>query len=123
MKSGGDFPVGHAGTLIEVDGGGLSVGAELALGGAGGVAGLQRMPAAHVLAAPLAVAAVDVELANDGLAWNLGLELLVEVVLDDVAAAIGTLLGQGSFERCIDLGGRRRLAMSVPTVLVALLAA
>src|SRR5580658_5081774 len=56
----GDFSVGHAGTLVEVDDGGLRVGAELALGGAGGGAGLQRMSAAHALAAPLAVAAVDV---------------------------------------------------------------
>jgi hypothetical protein len=39
-ESVGDFPVGHAGTLVEINDGGLSVGAELALSGAGGVAGL-----------------------------------------------------------------------------------
>jgi hypothetical protein len=81
------------------------------------------MPAAHVLAALFAVAAVDVEPANDRPTWNLGLELLVEVVLDDLAAASGTLLGQGSVERFIDLFGRRRLTMGVRAVLVALLAA
>jgi len=33
----GDLAIGHAGTLIEIDDGGLGVGTELALGGAGGV--------------------------------------------------------------------------------------
>ena len=51
IESVGDFPVGHAGTLVEVDDGGLGVGAELALGGTGGVGGLQRMSAAQMLAA------------------------------------------------------------------------
>jgi hypothetical protein len=42
----GDFAVGQAGTLVEVDDRGLGVGAERALGGARGVAGLQPMAAA-----------------------------------------------------------------------------
>jgi hypothetical protein len=93
------------------------------LGHAGGVVGLQPVSATQVLAALLAMATVDVELADDGLAWHLGLELLIEMVLDHVAAAIGTLLGQGHVECFIDLGGRRWLAVAVLTVLVAGLAA
>ena len=66
---------------------------------------------------------MDGELAEDGPAWNLGLKRLVEVVVDEGAAAIGTLLGEGSFEGFIDLLGRRRGAMTMPAVFFALLAA
>jgi hypothetical protein len=109
--------------LIEVNDGGLSVRAQLALGDAGGGAGLQWMSATQVLAALSAMAAVDFEFPKDGLAWNLGLELLIEMILDDVTAAIGTVIGQGRVERFIDLVGRRRLPMAVLAVLVAGLAA
>jgi len=95
----------------------------LALSGASRIAGLQRMAAAQVLAALWAVAAVDGELTDDGLAWNFRLKLLIEMILDDLAAAIGTLLGQRSVESFLDARGRRRLAMSVVAVLFALLAA
>jgi hypothetical protein len=81
------------------------------------------MPAAHVLTALFAVAAVDVELADDWPARDFGLELLVEVVFDDLAAAIGTLLGQRRLVRFVDLARRRRFAMGVRPVLVALFAA
>ena len=46
--------------------------------------------------------------ADDRLTRNLGLELLVEMVLDDLAAAVGTLLGQRRVEGFIDLFRRRR---------------
>src|ERR1700730_8509385 len=81
------------------------------------------MPATQVLAAVLAMAAVNFELADDGLAWNLGLKLLIQMILDDIAAALGTLLGQGSIERFINAAGWRWFAMGVIAVLVALLAA
>src|SRR5947209_7172896 len=123
MERVGDLPVGHPGTLVEVDDGGLGIGSQLALGGPGGVTGLQRMPTADALAASLAVAAVDVELADDGPARDVGLELLVEMVLDDLTAAIGTLRGQRRLMGFIDLGGRRRLAVGVQAVLAALFAA
>jgi hypothetical protein len=93
IESVGDFSVGHAGTLVEVNDGRLSVAAELASSGSGGIAGLQRMPAAQVLAAFFAMAAVDCKFTNDRLARNLSLKLLIETILDDTAAAIGTLLG------------------------------
>jgi hypothetical protein len=51
------------------------------------------MPARQMLAALFAVDAVDGELADDGPAWDLGLKLPVETVLDDIAATVGTLLG------------------------------
>lgn len=116
--------MGHAGTLVEVNDRGLSVGSELALGGAGGGAGLQWMAATQLLAALGTVAAVDVELADDGLAWNLGLELLIELagILDDVAAALGTFVGQRGVEGFVDFGGRRRQAMAVLAMLDAFLA-
>jgi hypothetical protein len=123
IESVGDFPVGHAGTLIEVNNGRLCVAAELALSGTGGVAGLQGMSAAQMLAAFIAVAAVDFELAENGLAWNLGLELSIEMILDNIAPAIGTLLGQSRIECFIDLFGGRKFAMGVFAVLVARLAA
>ena len=109
--------------LVEVNDGSLSVRAQLALSDTGGVAGLQLMSAAQVLAAFLAMAAVDVELADDGLAWNFGLELLIEMILDDVAAAIGTVIRQRGVQSFIDLSGRRWLAVAVLAVLLASLAA
>jgi hypothetical protein len=113
----------HAGTLVEIDNGGLSVGAELALSGAGGITGLQRMSATQMLAALAAAAAMDGEFANDGLSRDVGLKLLIQMILDDVAAAIRTLFGQGRIEGFIDALSRRRLTMSVLAVLLALLAA
>ena len=112
--------MGHAGTFVEINDSGLSVAAELALGGAGRVAGLQRMSAAQVLAALSAMATVDIELACDGLTWNLGLELLIEMVFDNVAAACRTAFGQRSFKGFIHRAGRR--AMAVVAVLLALFA-
>ena len=123
MKSVGNFSVRHAGTLVEIDNGGLGVGAELALGGAGRITGLQLMSATQMLAALAAMAAVDVEFADDGLARDVGLELRVEMILDDRSAALGTLIGQGRLKGFIDAFGRRRFAMSVVAVLLTLFAA
>lgn len=81
------------------------------------------MPATQALAAFLAMAAVDFEFAHDGPAGNLGLELLIETILDHIAVAIGTPLGQRSVQRFIDAFRRRRFAMRVVAVLRALLAA
>jgi hypothetical protein len=100
----------------------LRVAAELASSGARGIAGLQRMTAAQMLAAFVAVTTVDFELTHDGLAWNFGLKLLVEMIFDDVAAAIGALFGQWGVVCLIDLSRGRRLAMGVLAVLIALLA-
>jgi hypothetical protein len=113
----------HAGTLVEINNGRLSVAAELALSSAGGVAGLQRMSAPQKLAAFLAVAAMDRELADDGPARNLGLKLLIEIIFDDIATTPGAVLGQNRVELFIDPVGGRRLAMGVFAVLLARLTA
>jgi hypothetical protein len=123
MKSVGDFSMGHAGTLVEIDDGGLSVGAELALGGAGRITGLQLMSATQMLAALAAMAAMNVELAEDRLAWDIGLELRIEMILDDRSAARGALIGQGRLVGFIDPFGWRRLAMSVTAMQISLFAA
>lgn len=119
IESVGDLSVRHAGTLVEVNDGCLGVGAELALGGASGFTGLQRMSAAQMLAAVLAMAAVDFEFTDDGLTANFGLKLLIEMVLDDGTTAVRALLRQRRFESFIDTFGRRRFAMSVLAVLIA----
>lgn len=75
------------------------------------------MPAAF-----LAMAAMDFEFADDGLAWNLGLKLLIAMILNDVAATVGTLRRQGRVESFIDALGRRRFAMGVQAVLFSFLA-
>jgi hypothetical protein len=108
--------------LVEVNDGGLGVGAELALGGAGRITGLQRMSATQMLAALFAMAAMDREFADDRFAWDLGLELLIERVFDDIAAAVGTVIGQGSVEGFVNLFGLGRLAMSVLAVGIAFFA-
>jgi hypothetical protein len=80
------------------------------------------MSATHMLAAFLAMAAMDLEFADDGLAWDLGLELLIERVFDDSAAAVGTVIGQGSVEGFVDSFGLGRLAMAMIAVRFAFLA-
>ena len=73
--------------LVEVDDGGLGVGAHLAGRGLPGIGRLQRVPALHAAAALLALADVDVELPADGLAWKLGLVLRRHAGLDQAASA------------------------------------
>ena len=115
----GDLAVGHAGAFVEIDDAGLGVRPDLALGGADGVGGLQRMAAAHASPAVLAAAFVDAELSADRLGGNVDLKLFVDVViLGDVASAMGTSVGQRRFKRFVDGFGRRR-AMTVLAVLGA----
>lgn len=119
----GDFPMRHAGMLVEVNDGRLCVTAELALSSADGVAGLERMPATQKLAAFFALAAMDGEFADDGLARNLGLKLSIKMIFDDIATTTGTVIWQNRVEFFIDPIGGRRLAMGVLAVLLARLTA
>ena len=119
----GDLAVGQAAFLVEQDGGGLGIGADLASSGAGRVAGLQRVPASARPAARTAAAAVDVEAADDGPARDVGLELGVEVGLLDGAAAVGAGVGQGSVVAFVYLLRGRWWAVAMATVLGAGLAA
>jgi hypothetical protein len=116
VEAGDHLAVGQAGLLVEQDDGGLGVGAELAGGGAGGVGGLQRVPPLDAMAAPLAVADVDVELAVERLTGDLGLVLGDDLGLDDGAAAAGAGVGQGGVEGLVDPLGGRGQAVAVPTV-------
>src|SRR5580704_7475223 len=119
----GDFPVRHAGVFVEINDGRLSVAAELALSSPGGIAGLQWMSTPQKLAAFFALAAVDRELADDGLARNLGLKLLIEMIFDDIATTTGTAIRQNRVEFFIDSVWGRRFAMGVLAVLLARLTA
>ena len=66
---------------------------------------------------------MDVELAVDGLARDLDLELLGDVGFVERAAAVGAGVGQGRLVDLVDLFGRRRLAMGLGAVVLAGLAA
>jgi hypothetical protein len=123
MESVGDFPVGHAGTLVEIDDSCLGVGTQLTLSRARRIAGLERMSATVVLATRLAVAAVDKKLAGKGLTGNFRLELLVEMILDDIATAIGAMVRQRCVEGLIDFLGRWWRPMAVLAMLLAPFAA
>jgi hypothetical protein len=65
---------------------------------------------------------VDVELADDRLARNLGLILLIDVGFVEFAATAGTGIGQLRFVNFVDLVGRWRGPMTMPTVVLAALA-
>ena len=77
------------------------------------------------LNAALAVTAptdVDVELAVDGLARDLDMELLGDVRLVERAAAVGAAVRQGRLVNLVDLFGAGRLTMSLGAVVLAGLA-
>jgi hypothetical protein len=74
-------------------------------------------------AASTALADVDVELAVDGLARDLDLELLGDVRLVEQAAAVGAAVRQGRLMNLVDLLRGGRLAMCLRAVVLAGLAA
>ena|SRR5437588_883645 len=110
----------HASLLVEVNHGGLSIGAKLSRSGAERIGRLQRMPTLDAASAMLAAANVNVELALNGPARNLDLVLLVNMRFLDIAAAVGTLVGQRCFVGLVDLFGR--LSMGFGAVVLAGLA-
>lgn len=100
----GDFAVRESTVFIEIGDGGLGVGSDLAGGGARGITGLQAMPATHRFAAIFAAALVNDDFAANGLDGDFGLELFRDVlVFGDVAATIGTAIGQRGVEDLVDL--------------------
>jgi hypothetical protein len=107
----------HAGLLVEFNDGSLSIGSELGIGSPQCIGGLQRMPTLHAALAFLATANVNIELALNGPTWNLDLILLVGVRLRDVAAAVGTSVGQRRLVDLVDPLGR--LAMGLGAVVLA----
>jgi hypothetical protein len=81
------------------------------------------MAALDQAAAPTALADVDVELATDGLARDLNLELLGNTSLVERSAAVGAAVRQWRLVNLVDLVRRWRLAVGLGTVVIARLAA
>jgi hypothetical protein len=108
--------------LVEFDDGGLGVRAQLGGGGPEGVGRLQGMTPLNPAAALTALPDVDVELAVDGLARDLDLELLGHARFVERAAAVGAAVGQGRLVDLIDLVGGGRLAVGLAAVVLARLA-
>src|SRR5262249_55584222 len=100
----------------------LGVGSELGRGGAEGVGRLQGMPSLDPTVALPAPADVDVELAVDGLARDLDLELLGDVGLVEGAAAVGAGVGQTRLVDLVNLLGAGRWAVGLGAVVLAGLA-
>ena len=118
-----DLAVRQAHLGVQDRGRGLGVGADLAGGRAQGVGRLERVPALGPLAARLAVADVDAELADQRRAGDLGLELVGRAGLDEAAPAVRAGVGQVGLVALGDLFGWRRRAVAVGAVGVARLAA
>jgi len=103
---------------VEERGGGLRIGADLTGGRTQRVGGLEWVPALGPLAACVAVADVDAELAEERRARNLGLELLGRAGLDEATLAVRAHIREG---RLVALSDRFRwrgpvavLAVSAP---------
>jgi hypothetical protein len=80
---------------------------------------LQGMASLNSPVALTALADMDVELAMDGLAWDLNLELLGDVGFVEWAAAIRADVGQGRLVNLVDLFGAGRLAVGLGAVVLA----
>ena len=100
----------------------LGVGADLTGGRAQCVGRLERMTALGPLPAPLTVPDVDTELADEGRAGDLGLELLRRAGLDEAAPTVGAGVGEAGLVALGELLGRRWRAVAVLAVGVARLA-
>ena len=81
------------------------------------------MAALDQAAAPTALADVDVELATDGLARDLNLELLGNASLVERPAAVGAAVRQWRLVNLVDLFGGRWLTVGLRAVVLAGLAA
>ncbi len=77
----------------------------------------------HPALALTALTDVDVELAVDGFAWNLHLELLGDVSFVEGSAAVRAGAGQGRLVNLVDLFGGRWLAVGLGAIILARFAA
>ena len=84
---------------------------------------MQGIAALDPAAALTALADLDVELAVNGLARDLDLELLGDVRLVERTAAVGAALRQGRLVNLVDLFGGRWLTVGLRAVVLAGLAA
>jgi hypothetical protein len=108
--------------LVEFNDSSLRIGSELSRSGTEGVGRLQGMPPLNPPVAQPTLADVDVELAVEGLARDLDLELLGHMGLVEWAAAVGAAIGQGRLVDLVDLFGVGRLAVGLGAVVLARLA-
>jgi hypothetical protein len=74
------------------------------------------MPPLDAGSATTTTANVNVELTDEGAAWDLGLKLGGDLGLVDLCTAMRASVGKGSIENFIDLFGRGRRAVAVATV-------
>ena len=88
-----DLAVRQAGLLVEFDDRGLGIGSQLSRGGAEGIGRLQGMAPLDSVAALATLPDVDVELAVNGLARDLDLELLGDMGFVEWTAAVGAGVG------------------------------
>src|SRR5262249_56391898 len=112
-QAAGDLAMREPALLVKFNDSSLRIGSELRGSGAEGVGRLQGMPPLNPPATQPTLADVDIELAVDGLARDLDLELLGNVGLVEWAGAVGAAIGQ---RRRVDLGdlfGGGRLAMGL----------
>jgi hypothetical protein len=115
--------VRQAALLVQFDDRGLGVGSQLGGGSAEGVGRLQGMAPLNAATTLAALTDVDVELAVNGLARDLDLELLGDMGLVEGAATVGAGVGQGRLVDLVDLFGAGRLAVGLAAVVLAGLAA
>src|SRR5262249_21222152 len=109
-----NLAIGKAAVLVEIGDRGLGIGADLAGGGTDGIGSLQAMTAAHTTTATAASSLVNADFSANGLDGNLFLKLEIDlVILRDVAAAMGTAVGQERFEGFVDVLVGRRGAMAM----------
>jgi hypothetical protein len=103
--------------LVEFDDGGLGIGSQLGGSRAESAGRLQGMTPLNAAVALTASADMNVELAVNGLARDLNLELLGDVSLVERPAAVGTSVWQGRLVGFIDLVGLRWLAVGFGAVI------
>jgi hypothetical protein len=89
---------------------------------ADGVGRLQGIAPLNPTVALTTLADVDVELAVNGLARDLHLELLSEVSFVQRSAAVGAAVGQGRLVNLVDLFGSGRLVMGLDAEVLSWLA-
>src|SRR5262249_46960810 len=123
LQAARDLTVRQTALFVEFDDGRLGIRSQLGGGGTQSVRSLQGVASLNPAVALTALANVDVELAGNGLARNLHLELLGDVSFVEGSAAVRADVGQGRLVNLVDLFGGRWLAVGLGAVVLARLTA